>query len=305
MSRSLRLDYPGARHHVFNRGARHAPIFGDDEARAVFVEALAELPERFGLEIHAWALMDNHYHLVVRSPQGNLSRAMRHLGAATTQRLNARHDWDGPVFRGRFKNRVVADDRYWMHLLAYVHLNPVPALAAHPEAWRWSSHRAYLGLEPVPAWLTTATYLDTFGDAAQLKTYVDEHLQGRGTLPEGWEDQRAWDAPSTGTIGTPLVDAYGHRGVDDVMADVAAVTGQPLEALLRNRRGRRDNRARWLLAWWMVRRTDLKHREIAHYLECSDNSVSNMLQRIRNTDDAELAGWMTALKKRAKQTRKR
>src|SRR6187549_3997603 len=112
MPRTPRLDYPGATHHVFNRGACRAAIFLDDDDREAFLAIVAQLPDRFGVRILAYALMTNHYHLVVVSSLGNLSLAMRHLFGTYSQRFNGRHGRDGSPFRGRFANRVIETEDY-------------------------------------------------------------------------------------------------------------------------------------------------------------------------------------------------
>src|SRR5688572_1964032 len=111
MPRTPRIDFPGVRHHVMNRGARRAPIFVNDLTCGAFLDVLGELPERFGVVVHAYALMPNHFHLLLETPRGNLSRAMKHLEGVYSQRLNATYEWDGPLFRGRFRNEVVEDER--------------------------------------------------------------------------------------------------------------------------------------------------------------------------------------------------
>src|SRR4051812_16842847 len=99
MARRPRIDAPGCWHHVMHRGARRAPIFRDDEDCLLFLKGLEEAVDHHGLEVHAYALMPNHFHLLVRSPLGNLSKAMKHVTATFTLRANRRHRWDGPVFR--------------------------------------------------------------------------------------------------------------------------------------------------------------------------------------------------------------
>jgi putative transposase len=96
-----RLDFPGARHHLMNRGARREPIFLDDDDRRAMLDLLADLPERFGVRVHGYALMPNHDHLMLEPVWGELSRAMRHVNAEFAQRLNRRYRWDGPVYKGR------------------------------------------------------------------------------------------------------------------------------------------------------------------------------------------------------------
>jgi len=110
-ARRKRVDYPGAWHHVMNRGARRAPIFAEESDCGELLRAVGETVARFGVEVHAYALMPNHYHLLVRSMVGNLSRAMRHLNGVYTQRINSAHGWDGPVFRGRFHSKVTPRGR--------------------------------------------------------------------------------------------------------------------------------------------------------------------------------------------------
>mgnify|MGYP000887075047 CR=1 FL=1 len=120
--RLTRLDSPGARHHVMNRGARHEPILATDDAKHMFLELLADLPQRFGIRVHGYVLMPNHYHLMLETVTGELPRAMRHLGGEFARRLNTELHWDGPVCKGRYRNRIVGTDSYWRHLLAYLHL---------------------------------------------------------------------------------------------------------------------------------------------------------------------------------------
>lgn len=298
MPRTRRIDFPGARHHVMNRGARRAAVLGDDASRALFLEVLADLPSAFGVRIHGWVLMPNHFHLMLETPEGNLSRAMRQLGSVFTQRLNARHGWDGPVFKGRFTNRVADDVRHWRHLLTYLHLNPVPSLVQRPEDWRWSSHRAYLGLEQPPDWLTTAEMLREYGGVPALIEEIEAHRTGRLTSP---------DFDAEGLVSPTRTDSIRTVDEEDVpfelvraVAAVVQVTGRTEHALRVPRRGRHDNRARWVLAWWLERSVGLTHREIAHVLETGRGSVAQMLYRLRRIqeEDAEVAGWTRELEDR-------
>lgn len=289
-----------------NRGARRAPIFGEAEARDLFVELLAELPARFGLVLHGYVVMPNHFHLTVRTPRANLSQVMRHLGALFTQRLNALRGWDGPVFRGRFKNRLVDESGYWRHLVAYLHLNPVPALVERPEDWAWSSHRAYAGLEPAPDWLHTTELLDEFGSRRQLLEYVEAQRVGRASPPHGWDEDSLWTPVDTGFLEAlePDVDVRPVLA-REALAEVEQITGVSEEILCTSRRGRFDNRARWVCAWWLPRRAALTQRQAARYLGCRAPSVAAMQHRLRQLlesgEDDEVRGWMDALDRLARQ----
>ena len=103
-----------------NRGARRGPIFERNEHCLLFLDVLASVVSEFGWEVHAWSLMPNHYHLLVRSVHGNLSECMKWLGARYTRRLNDAEGWDGPTFRGRFRSELVGDEKYLRYLVAYI-----------------------------------------------------------------------------------------------------------------------------------------------------------------------------------------
>ena len=295
MPRTLRLDPPGGRHHVMNRGARREPVFLNDADCLVFLEVLAELPTRFGVVVHAYVLMPNHYHLLLTCPRGNLSRAMRHLGAQFTARLNPAHpNWDGPVFRGRFKNRVVQDDAYWMHLLAYIHLNPVRAhLTKDPDASRWSSHAAYVGRERAPQWLSIDDLRDMYGTIDAYRSHLRDLQQKRDVAPDEFEPDD-FTAP-TRSLALPADPLPEPIDLERALADVTDVTG--VKDLRATSRGRTGNRAKWLAAWWLATATVLTQVEIANHLGASESVVSRWLRRVRNeaTDRKDFAKWTTAL----------
>jgi REP element-mobilizing transposase RayT len=208
MARPPRLDFPGARHHAYNRAARREHLFTSDSHCLIFTDILAGLPERFGVLIHGYALMPNHYHLMLETPRANLSQVMRHFGAEMTQALNALNQgWDGPVFRGRFHNRVVEDDGYWRHLLAYLHLNPVRGgLARTVDESRWTSHGAYAGHTPIPSWLTTQELLTHHGGRAAYLDYLVGLRQGSVSPPTHFDEERLWiPAKRTDTVVTDTV----------------------------------------------------------------------------------------------------
>ena len=124
MSRPLRIEYPGAWYHVMNRGRRHCDVFEEEEDFHLFLDILKNTSKMWNLKVSAYCLMSNHYHLLVQTPDGNLSRCMRHLNGVYTQRFNRRHDYDGQLFRGRYKAILVEEDHYLLELLRYIHCNP-------------------------------------------------------------------------------------------------------------------------------------------------------------------------------------
>ena len=188
MSRPLRLEFPGAIHHVTARGNARGAIFLDDEDRQRFLGCLGEVVTRFGWLCHAYCLMDNHYHLLIETPRGNLSAGMRQLNGVYTQRFDRRHDRVGHVFQGRFKAIVVDRDGYLLELCRYVVLNPVRAgVVKRIERYPWSSYPATMGFAAAPAWLTTDWVLGQFGKrgAVARRGYAEFVAQGKG-LPSPW-----------------------------------------------------------------------------------------------------------------------
>ena len=164
MARPLRIEFSGALYHVTSRGDRREPIYEDDKDRLAFLSVIGEVVNRFNWLCHAYCLMTNHYHLVVETPEGNLSKGMRHLNGRYTQASNRRHGRMGHLFQGRFKGILVDKDSYLLELARYVVLNPVRAgMVKHPGMYLWSSYRAMVGEVPSPPWLATDGLLSQFG----------------------------------------------------------------------------------------------------------------------------------------------
>jgi REP element-mobilizing transposase RayT len=155
MARPLRLEFPGALYHVTARGNARAAIFEDDADCQCFLDTLGRVTTRYNWLCHAYCLMGNHYHLMIETPEGNLSQGMRQLNALYTQGFNRRHRRVGHVLQGRFKAILVDRDSYLLELCRYVVLNPVRAkMVKHPKQYRWSSYRASAGMASAPEFLT-------------------------------------------------------------------------------------------------------------------------------------------------------
>jgi REP element-mobilizing transposase RayT len=154
MARPLRIEYPDAWYHVMNRGRRAEHIFLEETDYKSFVELLMESVELWNFRIAAYCLMPNHYHLVVQTPDANLSRCMRHINGIYTQRFNRSHRCDGQLFRGRYKSIVVDADNYLLQLVRYIHRNPIrSAIVERMDSYKWSSHREYLSRGKKWDWL--------------------------------------------------------------------------------------------------------------------------------------------------------
>ena len=166
MARPLRIEYPGAVYHITSRGNARMPIFEDDQDRKHFLSVLADNVERFDWVCHAYCLMKNHYHLLIETPDGNLSRGMRQLNGVYTQWFNRAHGRVGHLFQGRYKAVLVEKETYLLELIRYIVLNPVRAgIVKNPWDYEWSSYNAAVGRIDCPEFLHTDWLLSNFGTA--------------------------------------------------------------------------------------------------------------------------------------------
>ncbi len=277
-----------------NRGGRRTDVFVDDEDCTTFLNAVGDGVERFGCEVHGFALMPNHYHLLVRSVRGNLSAFMRRVGGLYTQRVNRRHGWDGPLFKGRFKSQLVGDDTYLGYLLAYLHLNPVRANRVNrPDEPSWTSHRAYVGLEPSPPWLSTSPLLDQLGGRDGVEDFVRTIHVGQRPWPDALDTASGWLVGGEAT-SRPVAHGTPARPMQDVAAverAICEVTGATSEELRTSKKGPRANPARRFAVWAIRQSTALSYGEIAHLLDMSPNQVAKVVQRMRPGGDPVIDAW--------------
>ena len=165
MARPLRIEYSGALYHVTARGNAREDIFRSDEDRLSFLNVLSSTTSKYNWLCHAYCLMDNHYHLVIETPDPNLSLGMRQLNGVYTQTFNRTHQRVGHIFQGRYKSIVVEKDSHLLELCRYVVLNPVRAgMVKELGSWRWSSYGATAHGKAVPDFLTTDWVLAQFAD---------------------------------------------------------------------------------------------------------------------------------------------
>jgi REP element-mobilizing transposase RayT len=173
MPRPLRPDLHGAWFHVINRGADRQDIFSCAADYRYFQSLLAEATNAQGIEIHAYALMTTHYHLLLHCPNGGLSAAMKDVQSVYVGTYNHQHDRSGPMFEGRFKS-FSADSPSARHLTGrYIHRNPLDLVpVAELARYPWSSFGAYANERPAPTWLQTDELAAQFDDAASYVEYV-------------------------------------------------------------------------------------------------------------------------------------
>lgn len=188
MARPLRIEFAGALYHVTSRGNARQNIYLADADRGRWLSVFAEVCFRFNWVCYSYCLMDNHYHLFIETPEGNLSRGMRQLNGAYTQNFNRVHHRVGHLYQGRYKAILVQKEAYLMELSRYIVLNPVRArMVRTAQDWPWSSYRATIGLATAEDWLNTTWIISAFGTKKNKARcqFIDFVSRGKGQ-PSIW-----------------------------------------------------------------------------------------------------------------------
>lgn len=284
MARPLRIQFEGAVYHITSRGNARQEIFLDDKDRTAFLEVVADVVDRFGLICHAYCLMSNHYHLLIETPEPNLSRGMQLLNGVYTQRFNHRHKRFGHVLQGRYKAILVERESHLLELARYVVLNPVRArMVRSVKDWPWSSYRATSGQSDVQEFLHVDWILSQFDSRRDraVRAYRRFVRQGRGI--DAWEGLRAGSLlGSEGFVEKMrplLLDTPADQNVLHRERDAARPS---LEAIFQDVASKSDRNARIYDA---VRQYHYKLQEVGNYLGLHFSTISVIAKR--NATDSQ------------------
>lgn len=191
MPRKPRLDVQGILHHIIVRGIERSPIFKDDADRRRFVERLGDLVEATGTKVYAWALIPNHFHLLVRSGPFGLPTFMRRLLTGYAMAFNRRYNRSGHLFQNRYKSIICDDEPYFLELVRYIHLNPLRSHVVgsfdNLDGYPWSGHRGLIGKAHI-SWQDSDAVLLRFSDTearaqALYRSFVEQGIT-HGKRPE-------------------------------------------------------------------------------------------------------------------------
>jgi len=280
VARPLRIEYDGAVYHVTSRGNDRKAIYRNDKDRAAFLDILADTNRKFNWLCHTYCLMNNHYHLIIETPDGNLSKGMRQLNGVYTQIYNRGHNRVGHVFQGRYKAILVEKESHLLEACRYVVLNPVRAKAStHPEQWQWSSYRAATGsAQPHPC-LTTDWLLGQFGNhrqeaAQRYREFVEAGI-GQVTI---WKQVKG-----QGILGKEdfvvRLSGYlkGQSDIQEIPKNQRFVNRPELADIFNQetKPGKKDRNNRIREA---VEKHGYSQREIADYLNMHYSSISRLMR---------------------------
>ena len=317
MARPLRIDFPDACYHVTCRGNERRAIFKDDHDRTEFLAKLQRSAGIYGVKIHAYVLMGDHFHLIVRTPKANLSEFMRHFNVSYTGFYNRRHRRVGHLYQGRFKAILVEVETHLLDLSRYVHLNPVRVgpwrrrdfRKQVGELWRyaWTSLGGYVSSRRQVEWIVYDDVLSLVGGSRRrYGRFVQDALEYgysrpwkalRGQVILGSEDfwKRVKDKrlPRADDVKEqPSLRSLERLEPQAVIQQVARYFEIEPHDLRRKRSGYRDQRG--LLMEVMYRYGGISQKELGAYLGGMDyTAVSHERRRIRErleTDD-RLTNW--------------
>jgi putative transposase len=298
MVRPWRIQFEDAVYHVSCRGNGRRDIFLSNYDRRDFLELLSRFSQRFEIDIFAFCLMSNHYHLFIRTKRANLSQAMHWLNGTYSVHFLKRRDQSGHFFQGRFKSVVVTDEEHWQVLSFYIHLNPVRAgLVQNPGDYEWSSYRDYVRASSRFDWLCREEMLSQYGAtrSSRRQRYRKACLELAGIEDRFWDNIR--DAVVIGSkerIGE-LVERYAPGGnklevseyrrasrpevdLEKELGRVAEAFGVRKEDLQRKRR---NFPARMALYYHLVQHCGIKVTDVAKLLGVSTMAVSMGIRRIK------------------------
>jgi putative transposase len=316
MGRPVRIEYAGALYHITSRGNERKKIFLDVEDRIRFMNLLREYHDRYGIRIHSYVLMDNHYHLILETPMGNLLKVMHGINGGYTGYFNRKYKRVGHLFQGRYKAILVEKESYLVPLSRYVHLNPVRAgLARRPEGYRWSSYRGYIGKEKEEDWMEYGWVLSQFAETRKragwkYKGYVEEGLKGElesplksvyGQVVLGGDDfiQRIKGVLRGRLLSAEIIERkklVERPSIEDIIRELRKrfrIRGEDLFA-----KGSRANTARKVAVYLAHRYTGLSNKEIGERfggIEASGVSKASARVKEEMASDKKLSKLVSEL----------
>jgi len=279
MARPLRIEYDEALYHVTSRGNEKKTIFKDDADRNIFLDILYKVNKRYNWICYGYCLMDNHYHLVIETPDGNLSRGMRQLNGVYTQIFNKRHERVGHIFQGRYKAILIQKESHLLEVCRYVVLNPVRAKAAKSiEDWKWSSYRATAGKDKSHPCLTTDWISGQF--AKQKKTaekkykeFVEAEIGEKGI----WEDVKGQSILGSDEFVKKLIGyVKGYEDIKEIPKSQRYINRPALKEVFNKEKllNKKDRNKQIKEA---VNRYSYSQKEVADYLGLYYTTISRIV----------------------------
>ena len=300
MARPWRIQYEGAIYHIMSRGVGGGKIFLTNEDYSKFLEYVEKAREKFGLDIFAFVLMSNHYHMLIRTNEPNLSRTMQWIQTAYSIYYNREHKRSGHLFQGRYKSIVVGDESYWNVLSFYIHLNPLRAgIIEKLSKYKWSSYRDYVSAMKVHKWVNSEAVLDGFGKnilnarkeyrklirevSGKEEDFLDDVKYGMilgGDKFVGWVQKKFIDRNEKKDVELPQKKRISDDGVIDVVIEEVVCNYKIEKSRLLQRKRHVSFEARDVGMYILKVHTGLKNKAIGEIFGVSSSAVNKAALRV-------------------------
>ncbi|MEA2022262.1 MAG: transposase [Candidatus Caldatribacteriota bacterium] len=282
MTRPLRIEFNGALYHITSRGNARQAIFLNREDFSAFLKILSSVVKRYHFLLHAYCLMDNHYHLLVETPEGNLSKGMRQLNGLYAQHFNRKHQRVGHLLQGRYKALLVDKENYLLELCRYIVLNPLRAgLVKDPQKYRWSSYPATIGDERIPGlfseWILAQFAEDKEKAIRLYQAFVLSGIKAASPLKSVKEQLILGKESFTSKIEHLL---QGKEKLKEIPRKQRYITRPPLNAVLKFRDKKERNQVMYIAHLQYA----YTLKEIAEYLNIHYTTVSKVVKKIEGED---------------------
>jgi REP element-mobilizing transposase RayT len=294
MVRPLRLSFENAFYHITTRGNRRDKIFYSDQDKKVFLEKLKETLIKYSIICYAYCLMDNHYHLFIKTPQPNLSQGIHYLNTFYANWFRSKYKIVGPILQGRFKSILVDADNYALVLSAYIHLNPLQAgLVKQLEDYPWSSYLDYLNLRKPsisnlnPSFVLQLLSSNLFESMGKYREYIIQHQDMKDPLRQTYRNIALGSEPFIERIKDKIEDLGRRREIPSTRSiskyDVATIITKMTQVLNIERRmifyKKRGNLNRSLAIYLIKHFTALSLAEIGQLFKMDYSAVSQAAKR--------------------------
>ncbi|MHC5037393.1 MAG: transposase [Planctomycetota bacterium] len=303
MSRATRIEFPGAIYHVMSRTVEGTEAFKTDSEKRSFLSILGEIVEGGDLEVHAFCLMWNHFHLLVATPRANLARWMHRLLGLYAQRINHFRKRSGHLWQGRYKAILVEAGPHLLECSRYIHLNPTRASGRPAESWKWSSYRNYVGGlgKPVVSWIQTSRVLRELEVGTLSKKAASARFRKYTEEAKGREVFNPFDRAVAGlALGSEafvgwMKERLGERKVNEDEPSLRQIRFQGLfpvsliENLVRKEWGepRKKGVARRVLMFCLSKYSELRPAAVARELGVTRSAVSRSVSEVLARSDKD------------------